>query len=295
MSGILWGLLGSGFIGVSDGIARKTAQHTTLSVLILFVMGLSTVFLTAWCIATWNWPRWHLYSWSVSLISGALSLAALLFLYKALARGPVSVASPAAATFAVILVALNALAGEPFTWQQGVAGVIVFVGIALLARRAKGAGVHENYSAAWLRKTALLGLGTGVCVALRFFFAQEAVSTLGPLHALYLNRVVALACVLLLIGWERSRRNVLNWPKGTILGLVIVQSVLETLALGAFLYGSRGSGRVGASIGFSAFSAVSTLTAWLWLKERVDPHRIASIGLIIAALWVAILYAPENQ
>ena len=255
-------------------------------------MGISSVLMTVWFLASGDWPRWDFYSWSVSLLSGFLNLAALLFLYKALARGPVSVASPAASTFSVILVALNAVSGEPFSWQQLVSVFVVFIGIAMLARPGSGTTVHENYSPAWLRTTALLGLGTGACVALRFFFAQEAVVFLGPIHSLYLNRLAALVSVLLLMFWEQSRNKPRNWPQGSVLKLVIFQSFLEMLALGAFLYGSTGDGRVGASIGFSAFSAVTTLSAWIWLKEKVDPHRIIWIGIIIAAIWIAILYAP---
>ena len=51
MSGILLGLLGGGFIGVSDCVARFTAQRTSLSVLILYVMGISTVVMTVWFLA----------------------------------------------------------------------------------------------------------------------------------------------------------------------------------------------------------------------------------------------------
>ena len=292
MSGILWGLLGGSFIGISDCVARVTAQRSSLSVIILFVLGTSTTLMTLWFAATWNWPQWHLYSWSVSMLSGFLNLAALLFLYQALARGPVSVASPAASTFSVILVALNALAGEPFTWQQGAAVLIVFTGIAMLARPSGGTVVHENYSPAWLRTTALLGLGTGACVALRFFFAQEAVAFLGPAHSLYLNRLAALLSVFFLMGWEQVKQKPRDWPRGSILKLVILQSLLEMLALGAFLYGSTGDGRVGASIGFSAFSAITILSAWIWLKEKVDTHRIVWIAVIVSAIWMAILYAP---
>ena len=79
MSGILLGLLGGGFIGVSDCVARFTAQRTSLSVLILYVMGISTVLMTVWFLAFGDWPRWDFYSWSVSFLSGFLNLAALLF------------------------------------------------------------------------------------------------------------------------------------------------------------------------------------------------------------------------
>ena len=74
--------------------------------------------------------------------------------------------------------------------------------------------------------------------------------------------------------------------------LVILQSLLEMLALGALLLGSSGDGRVGAAIGFSSFAAVSTFTAWIWLGEKVPPHRMIWIGIIAAAIVIAIIFEP---
>ena len=168
-------------------------------------MGIATALLTLWLALNWDWPQWHLYSWTVSIASGFLNLAALMFLYKALARGPVSLASPAASTFSVILVVMNAIAGEPYTWQQGVAVLLVF-GVVMLACASGGGKMLENYSASWLQFTALLGLGTGVTVALRFYYAQEALTILGPWHSLYLNRVAAFFSIALLLVWQNSGR-----------------------------------------------------------------------------------------
>ena len=66
MSGILFGLLGATFIGVSDCVARVTAQRVSMSVLFAAVMGLSTVALTLYLAVTGDWPRWHPYGWVTS-------------------------------------------------------------------------------------------------------------------------------------------------------------------------------------------------------------------------------------
>ena len=292
MIGIIWGLVGALFIGVSDGIARVTAQRTSLTILILFIMGTSTIVMTVWLVLSCDWPKWHFYSWLVSILSGFLNILALALLYKALARGPVSVASPATSSFSIILVALNALAGEPFNIYQGVAAILVFFGIAMLTRKADDQWTEEVYSNSWLRKTALLGLGAGATVALRIFLAQEAVTTLGAFHALYLNRAAALILILLIFFGEKINRQEHTWPAGSLLMLVILQSLLEMLALGALLLGSSGDGRVGAAIGFSSFAAVSTFTAWIWLGEKVPPQRMIWIGIIAAAIVIAIIFEP---
>jgi drug/metabolite transporter (DMT)-like permease len=125
-------------------------------------------------------------------------------------------------------------------------------------------------------------------VSLRMFFAQEAGAELGPMPALYLNRVFALISVLMLVVWQLQKGQKLNIPKGKVAVLVFAQATLEVAALWAFLMGSQGDGRIAASIGFAAFAAITTLTAWLWLGEKVAPQRwiwiaVIGLGIILAS------------
>lgn len=289
MNGILWGLLGAILIGASDCIARVTTQKVAVHILFLSIMGLSLATLSAWLLLTGNWPLWHLKAWSASAVSGLLNLVALYFLYRALARGPVAVASPAASTFTVLLVGLNILTGEPWSWLQIVALLIVFTGVAMLAKPTHVDADTHHYDAAWLRQTALLGLAAAVAVAVRMFFAQEASAAIGALHALYLNRVFALLGAIALVLHALHRSGELKWPRGTVRKLVIAQAALETTALAAFLIGSENGGRVVATIGFSAFAAATALFAWWWLGERIGWQRgvwivMVGSGVLLAAL-----------
>ena len=288
MSGIIWGLLAAVFIGTSDAVARSTTQKVSISILILAVMSLSILGLSLLFLLTDDWPRWHAYAWAVSAASGALNIVALIFLYKALERGPVAVASPAASSFVVMLVAMNAFAGQPFSLAQGLAIVLVFVGVIMLSRPAKNPGSEPDHDAAWLRTTALLGLAAAFTVSLRMFFAQEASAELGPMPALYLNRMFALISVLVLVAWQLQKGQKLKMPKGKVAALVLAQATLEVAALWAFLTGSQGDGRIAASIGFAAFAAITTITAWLWLGEKVAPQRwiwivVIGFGIMLAS------------
>ena len=137
MIGVVWGLLGGGLIGVSDCVARVTTARVSIGPLLLAVMGGSTVVLTPVLAVSGHWPAWHAYGWGAAAVSGLLNLVALGLLYQALVRGPIAVASPTASSFTVLLVALNILAGEPFDWRQVAAGLVVFVGIVMLSRRAR--------------------------------------------------------------------------------------------------------------------------------------------------------------
>jgi len=298
VTGLLWGLLGAVLIGGSDCTARVTSQKVSLLPLIFCVMAISTVLLTIGLLATDSMPQWHQRAWLVSAISGALNIAALLFLYKALSYGPVSVASPAASSFAVFLVLLNALAGEPWTYYQALAVVMVFIGVVMLSAKT-GSPTDESvaanqYSKKWLRRTSLLATGAALTISFRMFFAQEATAELGAVSALYLNRLFALltcsiALVLLPLAQRSNRKSPNQWPVGAIVWFVLLQGLLEMAAFGAFLYGSEGEGRVAATIGFSTFAAATTLIAWVALKEPIGWWRglwilFISVGVMIASV-----------
>jgi len=287
MSGILWGLLGALSIGASDCIACVTAQRVASSILFLIIMGLSLMVLSVWLLITRDLPPWDLWGWIASAISGFLNLVALYFLYKALARGPVSVASPAASTFTVILVLLNIFAGQPWSWMQVAAMIVVFIGVAMLARPAAVDKDVAHYDAHWLKGTVLYGLAAALAVAFRMFLAQEAGTSLGAMHALYLNRLFALIGTVVLISIIVLRQQQLAWPQGRTMHLVLLQAVFETCALGAFLIGSAGDGRIGATIGFSTFAAATAIFAWLWLGERIGWVRGCWILVVISGVMLA--------
>ena len=299
MSSLLWGLLGAVLIGASDCTARVTSQRVSLLPLIFCIMAIATVVLTVVLLATDNMPQWHASAWLASAVSGSLNIVALFFLYKALSYGPVSVASPAASSFVVILVILNALAGEPWTVYQAVAVMMVFIGVGMLSARAETtqqqSDTKHQYSKKWLQRTSLFGMGAAITIAFRFFFAQEANATLGAASALYLNRVFALLTCAIALGVTPLLHNLRGktavaanqWPAGKMIWLVLMQGFFEMSALAAFLVGSEGSGRVAATIGFSTFVAATTLIAWLVLKEPVGWWRglwivFISVGVVLA-------------
>jgi len=292
MIGVLWGLGGAGLIGVSDCMARVTARRVSLAVLILVIMAGGTVLLGAVIAATGAWPRWHGYGWGVAVGSGVLNVVALALLFTAILRGPVTVASPAASSFTIMVVGLNALAGEPFSAGQAVAALIVFGGIVMLARPGRGTGPADSYDAAHLRLTALFGMAAAFSVALRMFLAQEASDALGPVETVFLTRASAAVCLGAFILIEIGRGKSFAWPERSVMPLVLAQVVLEVAALAAFLFGSAGTGRVGAAIGFAAFPAVTAITAWLWLHEAIGMRRALWMGVVAGGIVLAVLSAP---
>lgn len=285
MIGLIWGLLGALFIGVSDGLARKTTQTVPILVLILIIMGLTTIGMSGYYAVNGDWPKWHAYGWFASAMSGLLNLIALAFLYKALHRGPVAVASPSASSFTVMLVVINALMGHPFHLGHLAAVSLVFIGVVMLTQPDKNNS--QDYSGEWLRVTAYFGLGAAATISIRFFLAQEAGDILGSMHALYLNRAFAGLFTLIALIYVIARQGFPNLPSGSIWFLVLIQAILESLALWAFLTGSTEGGRIAATIGFAAFAAISTLAAWVFYGEKVPAKRWVWIAVIAAGIAIA--------
>jgi len=290
--GVIFGLIGAVFIGFSDTIARVTSQKISLIILITYIMFISFILTSIWLLISWDWPRWEFYSWSVAIVSGVLNIIVVALLYKALSRGPVYVASPATSSFLVILILFNVLNGQPFTFFQLIAGIFVFIGILMLSFPDMKDSNLTKYSSNYLRVTAFLGIASGFTIALRFFLAQESLSSLTAFHSLYLNRVSALIVILFILLIYIIKNNKYNLPNGKYLILIIIQAVFENLALVSFLFGSKGDGRIGSTIGFSAFAVVTTATAWIWLGEKVPFKKVIWIVIISLSLLVSIVYGP---
>ena len=287
MIAVFWGLIAAILVGTSDAIARKTSQQCDLNVLTLLVMAMSTTGMTVWFALQGQWPSWHLEAWLASMASGALNVVVLYLLYLALRRGPVSVASPAASTFTVMLVGWNILAGEPWSYSQLGAVALVFFGVIMLARKTSTPGIDDQYDAKWIRDTALIGLTAALAVSVRMFLAQDAGAILGAANALFLNRIFALIAASIVVGYMLLKHTRVQWPNRQAYGLIALQGGMEACALGIFLLGSSGSGRIGASIGFSAFAAVTAIVASVWLGERIGRKRGAWIAVIVAGLMLA--------
>jgi drug/metabolite transporter (DMT)-like permease len=151
----------------------------------------------------------------------------------------------------------------------------------------KASSKHHDYSAKWLRTTAYYGLGAATAISLRFYLAQDAGDILGSIPALYLNRLFACIFTTLILVFILFRSGLPSLPTGKIWWLVLIQAILESLALWAFLTGSADGGRVAATIGFAAFAAITTLVAWLLFDEKVATKRWLWIGVIALGIGIA--------
>jgi drug/metabolite transporter (DMT)-like permease len=227
--------------------------------------------------------------------SGVLNVIGLWLLYFALARGPVSIASPVMSSFTVMVVALNAATGAVITPVQIVATCLVFLGIAMLPNADRKMTAPQQYSPEHQRKTALIAFIAAFTITFRMFLAQESADSMGAFSSVLVMRLASLAVVaILLLGYlvqaHGTGKNRIFWPRGGWIWFALVaQAIFEMLAIGSFLYGSEQGSRVGAAVGFAPFSVVSALIAWLVFKEQISARRmiwilVVALGVILATL-----------
>lgn len=302
MIGALFGVLGAAIIGTSDAIARLTGRKTPVLLLttLLFLISLGPIGL--FLLATEGWPSVDAEVWAVVALSGALNAVGLALLFNAIARGPVAVASPAASSFSIVLIGLNIFAGEPFRTGHAVGAALAFAAIFLLARPERGgrrgtepAGQED---AAALGLTALIAIGAAFFIAFRMFTAQEAAESMSPLAVAVFSRAVAGLCAgAAYLAWrfsggafEPAPTPELRWHP-PIWTLILLQSVLEVVALFLFLKGGEAAGgdRIAAVIGFTAFAAFSPIAARIIWAEKISPRRMVCIALTMAGVAAAAL------
>lgn len=289
--GVIWGIVAASLIGCSDSAARVTARRCSISVLVLVVVWLSLAALLAiFGVPEGGADRIGLLA--LSAVAGCLHIMVLFLLYPALARGPVSIAVAAASVSVLILVGLNIAAGSSWNWMQIACAFAVLLGIVMTTRREGVDGVA--YSPRHLRITALLGLGAGTVSAIRIFFVQEGADQLGAVDSLIAMRAGAAVAIIPAVAIARMQFGPLQWPRGPLLAVVLMQVLSETLAFLAFLHGSAVTSRVGVAVGFGSTPLMSTLAARVFLGDPIGKWRGIWIAFVAAAVMLAVVTAPEQ-
>jgi len=209
-------------------------------------------------------------------------MAATLWLYQALARGPFTVAAPIVGIYPAFNVAFAVALGarpSPIAWAAMAA---VLGGVVLVARSAKAITDPAAYPLPHLRRTILISLAAAMGFSITIAAAQEAALIYGELQTIWLGRCVGvLACAaMFLVLRQRPRLPVRWWP------YLVAQGALDCGAYVALLAGSDGPRATIAVVIASAFGAVTILLARVFLRETMNRAQWLGIAAIIAGVMV---------
>ncbi len=285
MNPALWGVMTALGWGSADFIARFSGRALGHRTALLGMLGVSAVILS---VILWLGGAplvWDLSGWWLVVLTGLGIMVATLLLYWGLARGPVTVVAPLAASYPALNVALAVALGARPGALDWLAMLAVMIGVITVARSARSFEGPAGYTRAQLRFTVGLALGAALSFAVTIAVAQQASFIYGELQTIALARWVGLlACAaLFVLRREVPRVPARWWP------LIALQGLLDGGAYVALLAGSQGPGAEIAVVVGSGFGAVTVLLARLVLHEAMTRAQWAGIAAIVAG--VAVLSA----
>ncbi|MCH8925985.1 MAG: EamA family transporter [Proteobacteria bacterium] len=174
MNPALWGLMTALGWGGADFIARFTGRALGHRSALFGMLGVSAVVLT---LIVWlgGLPLvWDPSGWWLVALTGLGIMVATLLLYRALARGPVTVVAPIAGSYPALNVALAVALGARPAALDWAAMAAVMAGVIVVARAARSFEDPAGTTRAQLRFTVALALGAALAEQGIEAFAADA-------------------------------------------------------------------------------------------------------------------------
>jgi len=215
--------------------------------------------------------------WFWGVVSGVGGAFAYVLLFRALAMGPMSVASPISALVAVVL---PVLAGVAFGERLPVLG---WLGIAMgMLAVLMVSQVHEDAPHPASLRLLLLSFGAGVFISI-FLVALERAPDDSGLWPLVVVRIVT---SVLLIGAALGSR-VIARPGRDVAVLAVASTVLDVAATAMFMLATREGLLTVVAVITALYPAATVIMARMVLKEHLQALQRWGLGL--AAVSVAVL------
>jgi len=211
-------------------------------------------------------------------LSGAGNVGGLLFAYKALRVGKVSIVAPITSTEGAIAAVLAIVAGETLGAGAGLMLIVIAVGV-VLASMGPGGGSGDP-----LRAT-LFAAAAALCFGVSLFATARASAALPLIWAVFPARLLGIVVVALPLAATRRLRITRE-----ALPLVVASGLCEVAGFASYALGSR-HGIAVAAVLASQFAALAAIAAYFLFHERLTRLQLAGIAAI--ALGVAVLTAVQ--
>ncbi len=279
MSSALLGVIAAVCWGIHDllaGIAsRAIGQMRTTAAVTIF----GFIAITAWLALRDGLPAFQIGTGWIALVSGAGIALATLWLFAAMANGPLSLALPVVMTYPASSLALAAIMGRPPTIVQAGLALLIITGVVAVAMSSAG----DSGGRSETRKCIGYALLSHVSFAIGTALGQHAAAMIGAAAATWLSRCGGLALILPLLLFGAGPKTVpFRWlPALALMGVLDVLALLLINHAGSLPYPEL------AVVGASGAVVISVILARMLLGERIRPLRWA--GIAAAASGVALL------
>jgi drug/metabolite transporter (DMT)-like permease len=215
--------------------------------------------------------------WGV--VSGLGGVLAYVTLFRALAIGPMSVASPISAIIAVILPVIAGVAFGERLPLIGWVGIVVGILAVLMVSQ-----VHEDAPHPVSVRVIVLSIAAGVFISV-FLVALERAPDNSGVWPIVIVRIVT--SILLLMAALAAR--VITKPSREVMLLGSASTMLDVVATVAFMFATREGLLTVVAVITALYPAATVIMARLVLKEHLQATQ--RLGLLLAAVSVGVLAA----
>jgi drug/metabolite transporter (DMT)-like permease len=215
--------------------------------------------------------------WGV--VSGLGGVLAYVTLFRALANGPMSGASPISAIIAVILPVIAGVAFGERLPLIGWVGIVVGILAVLMVSQ-----VHEDAPHPVSVRVIVLSIAAGVFISV-FLVALERAPDNSGVWPIVIVRIVT--SILLLMAALAAR--VITKPSREVMLLGSASTMLDVVATVAFMFATREGLLTVVAVITALYPAATVIMARLVLKEHLQATQ--RLGLLLAAVSVGVLAA----
>jgi drug/metabolite transporter (DMT)-like permease len=281
MNPVLLGSLAALCWGTLDFLAGPTSRAIGPIRVTAAVTVIGLVLLTLWLGAFGEFPGLRHDSIWWPLAAGAGYAFATLFLFAAIASGPVSLAVPVAMSYPATSVLGASLLGHTPSLLQLVFVAIILSGVLLVALGEQDSG--RPAAPGEKRQTLVFAVLAHLTFVTAVFAGQSSAALFGEIEATWISRLAGTAIVLplLFLSTGNSRDQVRHLP------LLGVMALLDTVAAILLFAAGKTAQPELATVCGSASGAITVVLAWIFLSEKIVYLRwlgIAATFFGIAAL-----------
>lgn len=278
--GVIFGLGSASFWGMADFLAKVVVDRLGPKTSLAYIQGAGLILALAGIFLLKPSMHFTPAGLLLALVPGTLSGAAIIYLYRALAAGAASVATPIVASFSLVTVLLSVIfLKERLT-------VIIALGIFLTV--AGVAGVSFKASNLSVLKKGVILPGVAPAVMGAFFFGTSSftmklvVNELGP----YLPLLTSKVCAMIMVLFLRTPYCATRWHKTRLIPLLVIVGFLDTAGLLAFNHGiARELVSVVTPLA-GVHSALTVVLAMLFLGERLEANQKLGLFSLLAGVFL---------
>lgn len=275
MTAIALALVSSLAYGITDFVAGMTSRRAHVLVVGSLAQPIGVVLLLAVMPLVGGTPSIGALGWGA--LAGVGGAFAYFLLFRSLAIGPMSVASPLSALVSAILPVLAGLAFGEILSPLAVVGIALgLVAVLLVSRQ------HESNPHPVTRHVVVMSLSSGVFISM-FFIALERSPDDSGLWPLLWSRVV---CGILMAAAAAAGRFLAR-PSRDVVGMITLSATLDVIATVSFLLATRAGLLAIVAVIVALYPAATILLARFVLHERLQ--WVQRVGMALAAAAVALL------